>query len=463
MFEKNIYENRRKNLKEEIQSGGILLFPGNTESAMNYAANTYHYRQDSSFLYFFGLDHSNLAAIIDLDENKEIIFGDDLTIDDVIWMGDQPTMEERAAKAGVKDTQAFKELYGYIRSALENGRKIHILPPYRGDHYIFLARVLNVHFNEVDQYISEDFIKSVVALREIKDEHEIQQIEMAVDTAYKMHTTVMRMAFPGVWEREIAGMIEGIALANGGPVSFPVILSMNGQTLHNHYHGNLLKEDRMIVTDAGAETSMHYASDITRTVPVGGKFDPEQKEIYEIVLKANMECIKKAAPGVKNKDLHLHAAEIIATGLKEAGLMKGDINEAVSQGAHAMFFPHGLGHMMGLDVHDMENLGEKYVGYDDNTERSKQFGLAALRLGKELKPGFVITIEPGIYFIPHLIDLWEKEGKFTEFINYDKLEKYKNFGGIRIEDDVLITDTGQKVLGKPVPKTIEEIERYMKG
>ncbi len=462
MFESKVYINRRKSLRDKMQNG-ILLFPGNVDSPMNYPANPFHFRQDSNFLYFFGLDSQGLAAMIDLDSGDEVIYGDDLTIDDIIWMGEDPSMKERAEQVGVKDTRAFAHLEKDIKSALQKGRKIHLLPPYRGETKIFLSSLLNCSPAELSSFVSEEFIRSVVSLREIKDENEIHQIELAVDVAYKMHTTVMKMAFPGTWEREIAGMIEGISLANGGPVSFPVILSMDGQTLHNHNHDQMLKEGRMVVTDAGSETPMHYASDITRTVPVGGKFNSRQRDIYQLVLDANINAIAAINPGVTNRELHLLAARIIAGGLKELGLMKGDVDEAVSQGAHALFFPHGLGHMMGLDVHDMEGLGENYVGYDDSIQRSKQFGLAYLRLAKELKPGFVLTIEPGCYFIPTLIDLWRNEKKFNDFINYDKVEKFKDFGGIRIEDDILVTKDSHRVLGRPIPKTIEEIERMMKA
>ena len=304
-------------------------------------------------------------------------------------------------------------------------------------------------------------VRSIIDLRSVKDEHEVAEIEKAVDIAYEMHTTAMRMAVPGRVEREIAGAMEGISLAQGGPVSFPIILSINGETLHNHYHGNVLELGRMMVADAGAETTMHYSSDITRTVPVGGKFSARQKEIYEIVLAANMEAIGATRPGISNRELHLMAARVIATGLKGLGLMKGNVEDAVREGAHAMFFPHGLGHMMGLDVHDMEGLGENYVGYDDEIKRSQQFGTAFLRLGRKHQPGFVFTIEPGIYFIPALIDQWKKEGKFRDFIDYEKVEAYKGFGGIRIEDDVLVTETGYRVLGKPIPKTVSEIESLM--
>jgi Xaa-Pro aminopeptidase len=296
----------------------------------------------------------------------------------------------------------------------------------------------------------------------VKDDLEIKEIEKMIDVAHLMHTTAMKMAKPGVVEQEIAGVIEGIALSHGGPVSFPVILSVNGQTLHNHYHGNTLTEGRMLVIDAGCESGLHYASDITRTVPVGGKFSQRQREIYEIVLKANMAAIAAVKTGVPFREIHLLAAAEIVTGLKVLGIMKGDVKEAVNKGAHTLFFPHGLGHPMGLDVHDLEGMGENLVGYDEEITRSKEFGLAFLRFGRKLQKNFVMTIEPGIYFIPELIDLWKKENKLAEYINYDKVETYKDFGGIRIEDDILVTENGARVLGKPIPKTVAEIEETMK-
>jgi Xaa-Pro aminopeptidase len=297
----------------------------------------------------------------------------------------------------------------------------------------------------------------------VKEPLEVEEISKAVDITYEMHTAVMKYARPGIYERELAGRIEGIALSFGSMAAFPIILSMDGQTLHNHYHGNVLEEGRLIVTDAGAETENHYAGDITRTVPVRGKFSLRQKEIYEIVLETEVSSIDKIRPGTPYRDIHTDASRIIASGLRDLGLMKGDVEDAVAAGAHALFFPHGLGHMMGLDVHDMEGLGENLVGYNETVRRSEQFGKAYLRLGKELKAGYVITVEPGIYFIPALIEKWKAEGRFVDFINYEKVETYKDFGGIRIEDDVLVTDIGCQVLGKPIPKTIRDVEDMMKG
>ena len=460
MFAPEIYTARRSRL-HKLVSSGIILFPGNMESPMNYPGNTYHYRQDSNFLYYFGLNQADLFGIVDIDENKDHIFGNDVDMDDIIWMGFQPSMKERALKAGVTNTAPLSALDGFIRDAQGKGRKIHIVPPYRAKTLLQLERLLGVPHSEVKKFISEELIRAIVEMRSVKDEHEIADMDKATDVAYLMHTTGMKMAKPGVVEQEIVGVIEGISISHGGPPSFPVILSVDGQTLHNHYHGNTLAEGRMTVIDAGHESALCYASDITRTVPVGGKFSQRQKEIYEIVLKANTDTIKAVRPGVFYKEIHLLAARIIATGLKDLGLMKGNVEEAVAQGAHALFFPHGLGHMLGLDVHDMEGLGENYVGYDSEVQRSSQFGLAFLRMARRLKPGFVITDEPGIYFIPALIDQWKAEGKFTEFINYEKAETYKDFGGIRIEDNILVTTDGYRVLGKPIPKTVAEIESLM--
>lgn len=460
MFKPEIYRTRRDNLREKLQSG-LVLIPGNTEACMNYTANTYRFRQDSDFLYFFGLDHPDLAGVMDVDTGEDYIFGNDVDMDDIIWMGPQPTIKERALKAGITNSNPVKDLKGMLEDALTRGRKIHLLPPYRGKNILLLESLFGKKQVDIRHMVSEDLIRGVVALRSVKEDVEVGEIEKAMQTAYEMHTTAMKMAMPGVVEREIAGVIEGIALSRGAGVSFPVILSIHGETLHNHYHGNTLVEGRMMVTDAGAESLLHYASDITRTVPVGGKFNQRQKEIYEVVLKANVDAIRAIKPGIAYRDIHLLSARIIAEGLKELGLMKGDVADAVRQGAHALFFPHGLGHMMGLDVHDMEGLGENYVGYDEEVKRSDQFGLAFLRLAKRLKKGFVFTVEPGIYFIPALIDQWRNENKFAGFIDYNRVETYKDFGGIRIEDDVLVTQDGYRVLGKPIPKTVREIESTM--
>ncbi len=460
MFEKEVYIKRRNQLKSELKTG-IALFLGNVDTAFNYPANLYNFRQDSQFLYFFGLQNPGFAGVIDFDNGTEYIFGNDFDIDDIIWMGVQPKVSELAAKVGVHNTGEYKDLINLLSKASNESQKINFLPPYRGETIIELSTLLGISINDVQKRASERLIKSVIKIKEVKSEEEIKEIEKAVDTAYEMHTTSMRMAIPGRIEQEIVGKIEGISLASGGPVSFPIILTQDGQTLHNHHHDNILEVGRMMVTDAGSETQECYSSDITRTVPVGGKFNKRQSEIYQIVLDANLAAIHAVKPGTKFKNIHFVAAKVIIEGLIKVGLMKGNSEKALKAEAHTLFMPHGLGHMMGMDVHDMEGLGENYVGYDEKTHRETSFGTAYLRLGKELKPGFVITIEPGIYFIPDLIDKFRRENKFKDFINYDKVETYKDFGGIRIEDDILVTENGCRVLGKPIPKTIEEVEAVM--
>lgn len=460
MFSKEDYQLRRNTLKQKI-SGGIVIFPGNTEVPYNYRSNTYHFRQDSSFSYFFGLNEPDLGGLIDIDENKEIIFGDNIGIEDIIWMGFLLSIEDRATKAGIIECQSSENFWLYIEEAMKKGRKIHFLPPYRENTKLRLSKALGINYAQINEASSVPLIKAVVEMRAVKSNKEIAEIENMVNVARQMHITAMRMAKPGVLEREIAGAVEGIALSSGNGVSFPVILSMNGETLHNHSHHQFLEKGRLMLVDAGSESETLYASDITRTSPVGGKFSSKQKDIYNIVLAANMNAIANTSPNVQYKEIHLQAARIIVSGLKDLGLMKGNIEEAVAAGAHALFFPHGLGHMLGMDVHDMEGLGENYVGYDDTVKRSDQFGLAYLRFAKKPEPGYVLTDEPGIYFIPALIDLWRNEKKFAEFLNYDKIEEYKSFGGIRIEDDILVTQTGCRVLGEHIPKTIDEIEYLM--
>jgi Xaa-Pro aminopeptidase len=461
MFSPEVYTNRRNALRRELKHG-IALFPGNTEASYNYPANTYTFRQDSNFSYFFGLDHPDLTGVIDLENEVDYIFGNEMDIDDIIWMGALPGLREQAAQAGVSNIEALAELNVFINNLIRNGREVHFVKPYRAETLLQLSDLLGIHHLRIDDYVSLPLIKAIVKLRSVKDKLEIAEIEKAVDVAYLMFTEGMKMAHPGIKEQEIVGRMEGITISHGRPVSFPIILSINGQILHNHNHENILKEGRMLVMDAGAETSLNYDSDITRTVPVGGKFSQRQKEIYEIVLNANLNSIAATKPGVFYKECHTVACETIAAGLKELGLMRGDIKEAVAQGAHALFLPHGLGHMLGMDVHDMEGLGQINVGYDEEIQPSTQFGTAYLRMGRRLQPGFVVTNEPGIYFIPELIDIWKTENKFPEFINYDKVEAYRDFGGIRIEDDILVTETGCRVLGKPIPKTVDEIENLMR-
>ena len=397
MFAKEVYWERRHMLRKLVGEG-LILFPGNEESAMNYRANTYHYRQDSSFLYFFGINRPGFCGVCDVDAGTDTLYGDDFAIDDIIWMGEQPSVSELAAEAAVESSASLKDLAGLMKQAIQSGRKVHLLPTYRGDQVLTLANLLGMNCEEVITLESQKLIAAVVKLRSIKDQYEINEIEKAVEVASIMHTTAMKMAFPGNFERELAGAIEGIALSHGGPVSFPVILSMDGQTLHNHYHGNELTKGRMVVCDAGAETAMSYASDITRTSPVGGKFSAQQKDIYNIVLKANTETIKASIPGRTYREVHLMAAKIIAGGLKELGIMKGDLDAAVAAGAHALFFPHGLGHMLGLDVHDMEVIAGEYSSSSSseimlNAMNVPQGSVKVTAGGRELMEGADFTVD----------------------------------------------------------------------
>jgi Xaa-Pro aminopeptidase len=402
-----------------------------------------------------------LAAVIDVDAGTETIFGDDITLEDVIWMGELPKIKDRASAVGVRKTSPLARLDETIAEARKKGRPIHFLPPYRPETLARLSRLLIVRPPEVRTLVSPELIKAVVAQRSIKSDEEVSEIEKSLAVSHEMYAAALAKIRPGLYERDIVGEMEGIALAHGCPTAFPTILSMNAHVFHNHYHGNRLEKGRLLVIDSGVSSALGYASDITRTIPVSGTFSPKQREIYEIVLKGQLEAVSAMRAGVRFKDIHLAVAKTMASGLKEIGLMKGNINEAVAAGAHALFFPHGLGHMIGLDVHDMEGLGEDYVGYDKTVKRSKQFGLAYLRMAKDLRSGFVLTVEPGIYFIPALIDCWKSEKKFSPFINYALLERYRDFTGIRIEDDVLVTEKGSRVLGRPIPKKVSDIEKAM--
>ena len=462
MFETSVYKNRRARLKEKVNSGLVLIL-GNGEAPANYTDNTYKFRQDSSFLYFFGLNQPGFAGVIDIDSGDEYIFGNDVDMDDIIWMGPQPSVKDMAARVGVSKTAPFARLADCMKTAISQGRRIHFLPPYRFRNMLLLEELLGIRPALVKNYASLELIKAVVDLRSVKEPCEIEEITKACNIGYEMHTAAMRNCKPGVKEQYIAGLIEGIAASYGSMVSFPVILSQNGETLHNHDHSQILQEGRMMLTDAGAEEVSHYCSDFTRTVPVGGKFLSRQKEVYNIVLAANNKAIEIAKPGVTYQYVHLEVCKVLAQGLKDLGLMKGDVNEAVAAGAHALFMPHGLGHMMGLDVHDMEDLGQIYVGYDDETRPIDQFGTSSLRMGRRLQEGFVITDEPGCYFIPALIDQWRAQGMHKEFLNYDKIETFKDFGGIRLEDDILIIPGGSRFLGdKRTPITVEEVEEIMR-
>lgn len=454
MFAKGTYVNRRNCLKEKV-GRGLLLFLGNEESGMNYEDNTYHFRQDSTFLYFFGLSYPGLAAVIDIDEDKELIFGDELTIDHVVWMGTQPTLHEKAQRIGVHETRPVAELKKYLEKAAAKGQDIHYLPAYRAEHRLKLLDWLGITPGKEQPSVS--FIRGVVNLRNYKTAEEIVEIERACNVTADMHIMAMKSLRIGMKECEVAAALEAVAQANGCGLSFPTIATVCGQTLHNHYHGHTVKSGDMLLVDAGAETEMGYAGDMSSTICADKTFTARQKEVYDIQVAAHTTAVNALKPGVPFKDIYELSCRKICEGLKELGLMKGDSAEAVAAGAHAMFFPCGLGHMMGLDVHDMENLGEIWVGYDGRP-KSTQFGRKSLRLARPLEPGFVLTIEPGIYFIPELIDYWKAEKRFADFINYDKLEAYRDFTGLRNEEDYLITEDGARLLGKKIPFTTEEVE-----
>ncbi|GAB6394168.1 MAG: Xaa-Pro aminopeptidase [Bacteroidales bacterium] len=454
MFGKETYIARRAKLKQTVGTG-LLLFIGNDEAGINYADNAYRFRQDSTFLYFFGLSYAGLNAVIDIDRNKEIIFGDDLTIDALVWMGKQPTLKDMGESAGITDIRPSCDIVTYLKKARRKKQTIHYLPVYRAEHQVKLLRWLGVAPGTEKPSLS--FIMGVVNQRNYKSEEEVAEIEKACVVTADMHLTAMRTVRPGIRESEVAAAVAEVAYANNYELSFPIIATVNGQTLHNHYHGNMIKPGDMLLLDAGAETEMGYAGDMSSTIPAGLRFTALQKEIYGIAVAAHEAAVAALRPGVLFEEIYDLSARVIMEGLKALGLVKGDPAEAVRAGAHALFFPCGLGHMMGLDVHDMENLGEVYVGYDGRP-KSTQFGRKSLRLGRKLEAGFVLTIEPGIYFIPELIDLWRSRNNFTEFIHYEEVEKYKNFGGIRNEEDYLITETGARLLGGKIPLHAYEVE-----
>jgi Xaa-Pro aminopeptidase len=399
---------------------------------------------------------------MDIESGEDIFFGTDVDIDDIIWMGPQPSIKELAAQVGVQKSQPFCQLKEVVGKAIAQGRKVHFLPPYRYANMMLLEELMGIKASAVKKYASVELIKAVVNLRAVKEACEIEELDLACNIGYEMHTAAMRLCKPGVSEQYITGVLEGIAASYGSMVSFPIILTQHGETLHNHDHSQILETGKMMLTDCGAERLSNYCSDHTRTVPVGGKFEGRQKDIYNIVLACHDKALDITCPGITYKEVHLEVCKVLAQGLKDLGLMKGNVDEAVAAGAHALFLPHGLGHMMGLDVHDMEDLGQIYVGYDAETRPSTQFGLASLRMGRRLQEGFVMTDEPGCYFIPALIDQWRSERKHVDFINYDAVESFKDFGGIRLEDDILITAEGSRFLGeKKIPITVEEVETIM--
>lgn len=462
MFSKETYITRRAELKKLVRSGVVLLF-GNNDSPANYPANCYYpFRQDSTFLYYFGLNRDGLVGVIDIDEGTETLVGNDIDIEDIVWFGSVDSVSDMAAKTGVAATAPMKQLQAICNEALRRNRQVHFLPPYRHDTMIQIFDLLGIHPSQQKEAASMELIKAVVNMRSKKEPQEIEEIEKACAIGYKMHTTAMRLTKPGLTEKFIGGQVDGVAASYGSKVSFATIFTQHGEIMHGIPRWDELESGRLVLCDAGAENRNNYCSDNTRTYPVNGKFTQRQLEIYSIVEACHDYVLEVAKPGVKYKDVHLAVCRLMTDRLKELGLMKGDTDEAVTAGAHAMFLPHGLGHMMGMDVHDMEGLGQVYVGFDDETRPSEQFGTNALRMGRKLEEGFVVTDEPGIYFIPDLIDDWKAKGLHKDFINYDLLETYKDFGGIRIEDDLLVTADGCRFLGEErIPYHPKDVEDYM--
>jgi len=457
MFSKETYVARRESLKKKVGSG-LLIFPGNKETGMNYKDNWYPFRQDSTFLYYFAMNLPDLYVLIDLDNDKEILFGDDLTPEDFVWVGAVEPLSTYAEKSGIAEVQPMSRLEAYIKNAQQKAQPLHYLPPYRNKVTIEISNLTGIPVNEVEAKKSTEFTKAVIAQRSIKSAEEIKEIHKAVNITAAMHRHAIKWTKHGVTEKQIAGELQAIAIAGGGNISFPIILTKNGQYLHNHATQAVVENGDIVLCDCGAETAMNYAGDMTRSFPVAERFTAIQREVYSIVLDAHESAAAALKPGYLFKDAHLLACSRIVEGLKGLGLMKGDTQEAVNAGAHTLFFQCGLGHFMGMDVHDMENFGEQLVGYTDDLEKSTEFGLKSLRLGKALEEGNVLTVEPGIYFNPFLIDSWKAQGKYTDFVNYDEVEKFKSFGGMRVEEDFLITANGKELLGDPLAKTIQEIE-----
>ena len=463
LFSKSTYVERRNELKKLVGSGLIVLF-GNNDSPANYPSNTYKFRQDSSFLYYFGLHRNGLVGVIDVDNDREYLVGDEIDIEDIVWYGSVTSVAEMAEMTGVARTAAMRELPAIVESAKAQGEEVHFLPPYRFDNQIQILDLLGIHPSQQKAAASLKLIAAVVKMRTTKTEEEIAELERAAEIGYEMHTTAMRLCRPGITEQYIGGMVDGIANAYGCMVSFQTIATQHGEVMHGNPSPAKLEAGRLMLVDAGAETNENYCSDNTRTTPVSGVFTQKQKDIYNIVVECHDHVLEVAKPGVKWWDVHFAVCRIITERLQQLGLMKGDVEESLKAGAHAMFLPHGLGHSMGMDVHDMEGLGQVYVGFDNEVRPSTQFGTNALRFGRRLQKGFVVTDEPGIYFIPALIDDWKKNGTNAQFLNFDKIDEYRDFGGIRIEDDVLITDEGCRFIGsKRIPYHVEDVEEFMRS
>lgn len=456
VFDASVYVQRRNKLKSTIGSGQLLLI-GNQESSINFKDNWYHFRQDSTFLYYAGINKPNIHLLIDIDNNKEVLYADELTIDDIVWTGPLPTNQELASQVGITKIKPAADLAKDIRA------QALYLPPYRPEHSILISDLLGIDIQQAAQSFSLSFVQAVINQRNIKEEREIKEMSLAVNHSYDMHNAVMKAARSGMYESDLVGIASAVAHHHQVPFSYPAIMTKRGEVLHNHDHSGFLSDGDIVLYDGGCESRSGYAGDITRTFPIGGKWQPLQRDLYDIVHKSYADSVSALQPDTFFKDIHMLACKTLVEGLIDIGFMKGDPDDAVANGAHTMFFQCGLGHMIGLDVHDMENLGEHLVGYSEEIEKSKEFGLKSLRLGRRLKSGYTVTVEPGIYIIPALIELRKSEGLYKDFINYDFLEKHASFGGIRLEDNFLITDNGSTLLGAEniAPRTSQEVEDYM--
>ena len=457
MFTKETYIERRKVLKENVKNG-VILICGNDLSPMNCEDNAYPFMQDSTFLYYFGLNRENLFGVIDIDNDKEYIFGNEITMDDIIWMGPQITLQKQCESVGIKNLSSINELENFILSLKNEKRTLHYIPQYRHSIMIKMSEWLKISPKEINNHVSRELCFAVANQRNIKTEEEITELEKAVNVTRAMHLAAMEKIKPGMMEYEVVAILENVAKSQNCGLSFPTICSINGQTLHNHYHGNKIKDGDLLLIDAGARLENGYCGDMTTTHPVSGKFTEKQKDIYNLLISMFDKAEELIKPGITYMAVHLAVCKVLAEGMISRRILKGNADEIVEKGVHALFMPHGLGHMMGLDVHDMENIGEPIVGYN-GAEKSRQFGLSSLRLGRTLETRFVFTVEPGIYFIPELIEKWKSENKFIEYINYDELEKYIDFGGMRYEGDYLVTETGNRRLGDSMPKYPDEIEK----
>ena len=466
----NIFLERRNRLRS-LMSGekGIVIFLGNIDSAAQYRDNAYKWRQDSNWLYYFGIDEPRFAAVLDLESGAETIYADDFGLDDIIWMGPMPSVASLAAGAGVSGSAPYARFGADVEAALDSGRRAHWLPVSRWYNAVKIGSLLGIAPEDCFSagkkgcaLASEALVRAVVKMRLVKDEGEIALLDSAAEIGYAMHTCARKGIRPGRIEQEIVGDMEGVTLSYGWGTSFATILTQHGEIFHCHSHDKPLEPGKLLLVDAGAESNQHYASDHTRTYPVSGRFSPVQRDIYQIVYECNELAFSLTRPGIAYRDVHIAAARHMLDCLGQLGIVRGDTDEMVADGIAGLFMPHGLGHNMGLDVHDMEDLGENLVGYDDDQARSSQLGLGSLRMARRLEPGNVITDEPGIYFIPDLIAQWRGEGTDKGRVCYDKLEGFLDFGGIRLEDDVLVTPDGARRLGsRRLPVAPDEVEQAM--